>query len=46
MSGEVHNPHDKFFKTWFSRPENLIPFLETALPANVFCSPPASVSAT
>ncbi|MEI6388593.1 MAG: Rpn family recombination-promoting nuclease/putative transposase [Spirochaetota bacterium] len=36
MSGEIHNPHDKFFKTWFSRPENLIPFLETALPADIF----------
>ncbi len=36
MSGEVHHPHDKFFKTWFSRPENLIPFLETALPTDVF----------
>ncbi len=36
MSVEVHNPHDKFFKSWFSRPENLIPFLETVLPAEVF----------
>jgi predicted transposase/invertase (TIGR01784 family) len=36
MSGAVHNPHDKFFRSWFSRPENLIPFLQTALPAEVF----------
>ena len=32
----VHNPHDKFFKSWFSQPVNLIPLLQASLPADVF----------
>ena len=33
---DVHNPHDRFFKSWFSRPENLIPLLRASLPEDVF----------
>jgi len=33
---EVHQTHDKFFRSWFSRKENLANFLETALPTEVY----------
>ena len=33
---DVHNPHDTFFRSWFSRKDNLANFLITTLPEKIY----------